>query len=84
MEIPANDSQPRHLGALWGGAAFGFRHFENPFNAQGTPSASANGCGCQPSEVRDTRFRSVVRSDILSEQPATLAIILMARPAGIH
>ena len=30
------------------------------------------------------RFRSVVHSDILSERPATLAIILMSRPIGFE
>ena len=34
-------------------------------------------------EIRDIRFRSVVHSDILSERPATLAIILMTRAIGI-
>ena len=38
---------------------------------------------CPEPEVRDIRFRSVVHSDILSERPATLAIILMARPMGM-
>ena len=29
-------------------------------------------------EIRDMRFRSVVHSDIVSERPATLAIIMIA------
>ena len=35
-------------------------------------------------EVRDVRFRSVVQTAILAERPATLTIILMARPIGIN
>ena len=34
-------------------------------------------------DILDIGFRSVVHSNILSERPATLAIILMARPIGI-
>ena len=40
---------------------------------------SAAGCECAKLEIRDVRFRSVGHSDILSERPATLAIILMSR-----
>ncbi len=38
---------------------------------------------CPRLEIRNIRFRSVVHSDIVSERPATLAIILMSRPIGI-
>ena len=35
-------------------------------------------------KLRDLGFRSVVHSAVLAERPATLVIILMARPIGIH
>lgn len=39
--FPLRDGDRWHLGALWGGTAFGFRYFEDPFDALGTFSASA-------------------------------------------
>jgi len=39
--FPLKDGDRWHLGALWGGTAFGFRHFEDPFDALGTFGASA-------------------------------------------
>ncbi len=40
------------------------------------------GAGSPRVKRRGIRFRSVVHSDILSERPATLSIIVMERPIG--
>ena len=40
--FPLKDGDQWHVGALWGGTSFGFRHFQDPFDTLGTYSASAS------------------------------------------
>ena len=39
--IPLRDGDQWHLGSIWGGNSFGIRHFEEPFDALRSHSASA-------------------------------------------